>query len=634
MTLLIDPRRAILPVDGAGVLRPLGLNEARISPDGYWGAWQTVNSRAMIDHCDEWMQRVGWIGNLEAAAQGTLPDARRGREFTDSDVFKLVEAMSWEHGRMPTPAREQRIQELTAVIAAAQEDDGYINTQFGRPGQRPRYSDLEWGHELYSYGHLLQAAVARGRTAGHDELLSVATRVADHVCEVFGEGGIESVCGHPEIELGLMEFARMTGEEKYRRQAELFLERRGTGVLGHIEYGAEYFQDDIPIRDATVLRGHAVRALYLAAAAVDLAVDRDDRALLAAIERQWENTVRARTYITGGMGAHHQDEAFGADFELPSDRAYCETCAGVGAFMLSWRLLLATGEARYADMMERVLFNVVATSPAEDGRSFFYTNTLHQRTPGVPGEPGEQNHRAASSMRAPWFDVSCCPTNVARTFASLDAYVATAEADGVRVHLYTTCEISADLGGGRVADIRLRTDYPENGIVRIDVPASSGDPWNLMLRIPDWANGAEIDRGGSTDAVSPGWATVGGLGSEDESIELRLPMAPRFTFGDPRIDAARGAVAVERGPLVYCVESSDLPGEMHVDAVTVDTGVPLRADGLRVTATGRLTPLGDEPWPYGGPSSTDGSGVVEIPLTPYNSWGAKPSTMRVWMRTA
>src|SRR5690606_11757002 len=225
-------------------------------------------------------------------------------------------------------------------------------------GQGARWSDLEWGHELYCLGHLFQAAVARARTRpeADDGLLEVARRAADLGCGVFGDGGIRSVCGHAEVEVALAELARVTGEQRYLEQAKLFVDRRGHGVLADIEWGRGYFQDDVPVREAQVLHGHAVRANYLAAGAVDVAVETGEAELLDALRSQWERTVARRTYITGGQGSHHQDEAFGDDFELPSDRAYSETCAGVGSVMFSWRLLLATGEARYADLIERTLY--------------------------------------------------------------------------------------------------------------------------------------------------------------------------------------------------------------------------------------------------------------------------------------
>ena len=611
-----------------GLLTPLPVGDVALEAHGFWGARQQLNATAIIRHCQYWMEKVGWIGNFDAAAEGRLPADRQGREFTDADVYKLIEAMSWEQGRSGDPELEASIVGLVARIAAAQEPDGYLNTQFGRQGQQPRYSDMEWGHELYNYGHLLQAAVARVRTSGRDQLFAVAQRVANHVCAEFGPDARDAVCGHPEIEVGLAEFARLTGESKYLDQAALFIERRGHGLLADIEWGRSYFQDDIPVRDAEVMRGHAVRALYLAAAAVDVAVDTGDTELFDAMERQWSATIARRTYLTGGMGSHHQDEAFGQDFELPSDRAYCETCAGVALVQLSWRLLLATGDAKYGDMIERVLYNVVATSPSDDGRAFFYSNTLHQRSPGDVPPVDEQVPRASSSLRAPWFAVSCCPPNVARTLASLGAYLATSTTVGVQLHQYAESVVSS----GAVV-LSVSTRYPSEGDITIEVLESAG-PFELALRVPAWATGATLTRAGETRVVEPGMAAV--TASSGERIVLRLPLEPRFTFPDERVDAVRGTVAVERGPVVYCLESVDLAAGIHVDSVVVSTAVaPVVIDGS-VVVKGRVESAADATWPYGPDGGPDAaSPAIPVRLVPYHSWANRgPGTMRVWLRAA
>ncbi|MGY4741769.1 glycoside hydrolase family 127 protein [Streptomyces sp. ATMOS53] len=633
----------MLPVaPTGGRLRPLGLDEVRIT-GGFWARRRETNATATLDHCREWMERVGWIGNFRAAVEGRIQRDRRGREFADSDVYKLLEAMVWEPGYDLDPM-------LTQSIAAAQEPDGYLNTAFGRPGQQPRYSDLEWGHELYCYGHLIQAGVAQIRTEGEGELAKIARRAADHVCTAFGRGGIERVCGHPEIETALVELARATGEERYLDQAALFVERRGHGTLADPEFGRAYYQDDLPVRQATVLRGHAVRALYLAAGAVDVAVETGDEDLLAAVVGQWEAAVARRTYLTGGMGSHHRDESFGDDFVLPPDRAYSETCAGVASVMLSWRLLLATGEPRFADLAERTLFNVVATSPAEDGRAFFYANTLHRRRRGTVPSADADSPRAESSLRAPWFAVSCCPTNVARTLALLPAYLATADDHGIQLHQYADAEITTALAGGHGVALSVRTDYPSGGSVTVRVDRSPDRPWTLSLRVPAWTEGAParlVDPDGVRRAVTPGTAAVTRLFRPGEEIRLELPMAPRWIGPDPRIDAVRGTLAVQRGPLVYCAESVDLPDGHEVDAVRVDPSAePQDGPDGTVVAPGELAAVPGEPpedpWPYqpyqphqplgqGTEPAAEPTGIV---LVPYHSWANRgPSTMRVWLPT-
>lgn len=628
-----------LPVAPArGALRPLSIGDVRIA-GGYWGHKQTVNGTVSIRHAEEWIEKVGWIGNFDAAVEGRLPQDHTGRSFADSDVYKLMEAMAWEIGRTGDVEMERRLQALVARIAPVQEEDGYINTYFGRPGQGARYSDLEWGHELYSFGHLIQAGIARGRTHGEDELVRIARRAADHVCEAFGENGLQGVCGHPEIEVALAEFARYTGDRKYLDQALRFIERRGHGTLGQIEFGQSYFQDDQPVRDTKVMTGHSVRALYLAAAAVDAAVDTGDGELLDGMIEQVANTVARRTYLTGGMGAHHEGESFGVDYELPPDRAYSETCAGVGSIMVNYRLLLATGEAKYADLIERTLFNVVAASPAEDGRSFFYTNTLHQREQGQEPSATEPSPRASSSLRAPWFEVSCCPTNVARTLSSLGALLATTTDNGVQLHQYAASRISARLADGSRVVLRVETDYPRSGGIRIVVEETGAAAWELSLRIPAWAgDGARLACAGESYDAAPGTARISRTFSPGDVVELELPVRPRWTFPDPRIDAVRGAAAVERGPVVMCVESTDLHGH-DVNGVRVDTSAPLLDEEGAASVQVRFGQFDDGTWPYGAPAraqaDTEPASGERVKLIPYASWANRgPSTMRVWMPTA
>ena len=622
----LTPRKTpVSPTRGA--LRPLTTDEIRLT-GGFWAERQRINAAGIIPHADAWETRVGWIDNFRAAVEGDILTTRTGREFADSDVYKLLEAMAWEFGRDGDPALDARIREVAALIGAVQESDGYLHTLYGRPGQAPRYSDLEWGHELYCYGHLIQAAVARLRTGVHDELVDIALRAADHVCREFGPDGRDAVCGHPEIEPALVELYRVTGERRYLDQARLFVERRGHQRLKDIEFSRAYFQDDIPVREAEVMRGHAVRALYLAAGALDVAVEDDDADLLAHLTAQFSRTLARRTYITGGMGSHHQDEAFGEDFELPPDRAYAETCAGIGAVMVAWRLTLASGDLAWGDVVERSLFNVVAASPSPEGTAFFYTNPLHKRVPGAPADPDVVSPRAFAQLRAPWFEVSCCPTNVARTFAQLASYVATATADGVQVHQLASCTIDTDLDAGRIS-LDVATRYPDDGAVTITVLHAPDAETEIAVRVPAWARGAALLDGRAVDGDV---ARVRRRFAAGDVIRLELPVQARVSVPDPRIDAARGCVAVERGPLVLCVESVDLDGEdvagLRVDAASV------RESGGAVTLTGVLTAPSEASWPYGPREGAAAGRTVEVALTPYHSWAERgPSTMRVWLPT-
>ncbi|MBY8848733.1 glycoside hydrolase family 127 protein [Saccharothrix sp. MB29] len=615
--------RPVVPQRGA--LRPLGLGEVRVT-GGPWARRQELNATATLPHIRSWLDRLGWTANF--AAGHSSPD-RRGREFSDSEVYKLLEALSWEAGRGGDPAVDAAVVELTGLVAAAQAPDGYLGTAFGGPGRPPRYGDLAWGHELYCAGHLIQAAVARARTAGPDRLLDVARGVADHVCAEFGPDGRQGVCGHPEIEVALVELARVTGERRYLDQAALFVERRGRRTLPRHGFGWSYFSDDVPVRESTSLHGHAVRALYLACGAVDVAVDTGDDELLRSVAAQFDHALARRTYLTGGMGSRHTDEAFGPDFQLPADRAYSETCAGVAAIMLAWRLLLATGDGRYDDVVERILHNVVATAVADDGRSFFYAHTLHQRTPTAEVSDDEEQLGFGGGPRAPWFEVSCCLGNAARLLASLACYTATADDTGVRLHQYLDAEIDTRLADGREVGLRVRTDYPDDGVVTVRVVKTDDRPWSITLRVPGWADGAVLATTYGRHPAPVGDVVVHRNFAVGEEIRLELPVRPRFTAPDPRVDAVRGCVAVERGPVVYCAESL---GDVDLDLLRVDPSTPPVDTPHGVEVRARVGPPAAAPGPNGAPAAPTAGPHAPFTLVPYHRWARRgPSTMRVWL---
>ncbi|GAA0410967.1 hypothetical protein Acor_14730 [Acrocarpospora corrugata] len=624
-------------VPRGGVFTPLGLDESRLS-GGFWGERQELNRSAIIPHALHWLERAGWTGNFDHAAAGAKYD-HRGMEFADSEIYKIIEAISWDRARSgPDDVLDAALDQLVDRLAAAQDADGYLHTLFGRAWQRPRYSDPSWGHELYCFGHLLQSAVANARAGANPKYLQVAIALADHVCVMFGENGLRTVCGHAEIELGLVELYRLTGELRYLDQAVLFIDRRGAGTLPRIEYGSAYSQDDIPVREATVLRGHVVRALYLSAGATDVAVETGDTDLLRVLETQWANTVATRVYVTGGMGSHHNDEAFGLDYVLPPDRSYCETCAGVASIMFSWRLLLATGKSQYADLIERTLYNVLAAAPARDGQAFFYANTLHQRSMSEPAPVNADGLclRGSSSGREAWFEASCCPTNLARTLAGLGALWATKDADGVQIHQYGSSSVDTVLADGRRISLDVETDYPNSGTIRITVRESPG-AWTLALRVPSWAGGATVSVNGVAEAAEPGVASVTRPFAAGDTIVLELPMEARFVYPHHRVDAVRGCVAVQRGPVVHALESVDLPDGWSTETTVVDVSKPPLAngDGVRVHLSAADLPV--RPFPY----SADVADVTpslaasaEVALTPYYDWANRgPSTMRVWIPT-
>jgi DUF1680 family protein len=590
----------VVPTRGA--LKPV---RARLT-DGFWARRQTINATATLDHCASWMDRLGWTTNFASPGR----EHRRGREFSDSEVYKLTEAMCWESVR-PGGTAPAKLAEFVELIARAQSEDGYLHTAFGRPGQPERYRDLTFGHELYCAGHLLQASVAAARTGAAPELVEVGRRVADHVCDAFADEGF---CGHPEVETALVELFRVTGEQRYLEQAAAFVNRRGYRTLPEHEFGWQYFQDAVPMREGTVFAGHVVRALYLAAGAVDVAVETNDDDLLQAVVRQFDRTLARRTYLTGGMGSRHLDESFGDDFVLPSDRSYSETCAGVATIMLAQRLLLATADPRYGDIVDRVLHNVIAAAVADDGRSFFYANTLHQRTAVPPFPSDREQLRFGGGGRAPWFEVSCCLNNVARLLASLGTYLATEDTFGVQIHQFTPMRIEA---AGLTLDVS--TAYPQGGEVTVTVIGAPPEPRTLTLRIPQWAAGDDAPKGVLRRVFQPG-----------EQLRFELPLRPRWTFPDERADALRGCAAVEVGPLVMCAESIDQQG-VSLDEVHVDASIAPEANAVK----GFRVPPVDDAWPYRSHRNrVERPDPIVVPLLPYHRWARRgPSTMRIWLPT-
>lgn len=616
-----------------GRLSPITLGRVQLL-EGFWGKRVGLVLDTTIHHALAWMRKLGWLDNFQNAAGGVRNYEHRGKEFSDSEVYKLIEAMSWALGTndsAPSWIRRE-LDALVELVASAQDPDGYLHTRYGRSWQAPRYSDMSWGHELYCMGHLIQAGVAHHRSTGQSTLLDVAVRAADHICIMFGPDGWSRICGHPEVETALVELYRVTRNENYLRQARVFIERRGKGLLPVMEFGSGYWQDDAPVSESTGFHGHSVRALYLAAGIVDLAVESQDADLIDTLEQQWAHTVARRTYITGGMGSHHMDEAFGDDFVLPPDRAYSETCAGVASIMLAWRLLLATGSVQYADLIERTLFNVIATSLSDRGDSFFYANTLHQRE-HVPASLNDEGVviRGGASTRQPWFEVSCCPPNISRLLTSLGGYVATTTPDAVQIHQFVPSIIDAEVHGGPVK-IRVETTYPVSGTVKIQVETAPPEPFSLQIRVPTWADGAELTRDGRTSVVEAGQyvsVVVSGL----ESVVLNLPMQIRTTVPDPRIDAVRGCLAFERGPEVLAVESIDLPHGWSLDLVEATGRVEETPTGFEAELVQLTAPKIQ--WPYAGRTSPSDTGSTQrkfVPLVAYHSWANRgPSLMRIFL---
>ncbi|MFE9450884.1 glycoside hydrolase family 127 protein [Streptomyces sp. NPDC006739] len=640
------PRTRSAPPSPAGPVR-LGpdsrtaLRPAAVAVDaGFWHDRRETNARVSLPQGPGLLESAGNLHNLRLAAGTAEGEFRGAYPFVDTDVYKWLEAAAWQLAQDGSEELTAHVDRIVSLVAAAQQPDGYLNTWFQLVKGGERYQDLRWGHELYCAGHLIQAAVAHHRATGRSELLDVAVRFADHVDSVFGPPGsgrpVDGVDGHPEVETALVELYRETGERRYLDLAGYFVDRHGHGLVG----GEAYCQDRVPLREAANVEGHAVRQLYLLAAAADLAAETGDAELRTVNERLWQAMTATKTHLTGGLGAHHDREDFGDPYELPNERAYCETCAAIASVQWSWRLALLTGEARYSDLIERTLYNGFLAGVSLDGERWLYVNPLQVRD-GHTDPGGDQ-----SARRTRWFRCACCPPNAMRLLASLEHYLASGDEQGLQIHQFVTGRYSA----GPYA-VRAETDYPWEGTVAFTVEESPRDrPWTLSVRIPHWCREFRVRCGSGTydqtDApVEGGWLRLERDWAPGDRVVLELGLEPRLTAADPRVDAVRGCAAIERGPLVYCLEQVDHLGG-GLDDIVLDATRPLavkhRPDLLggvtTVVAGGRRRRIPDAGWwPYGpaGDTAPDDGEPVELTAVPYYAWANREDgSMRVWLPTS
>jgi DUF1680 family protein len=624
-------------------LRPLGLDSVTIT-SGEWSDWQKANRATTIPHTLDWLERDGTVDNLRRLDPDAVDASeRRGLWFTDSDLYKELEGIGWELGAGPSPELEDALDRLSTIVSRAQEPDGYLNS-FVQAGLDVRWDNLVKSHEHYCIGHLAQAAIAAVRTTGRTELLEVTERAVALIVADFADGRRHLVDGHEEIEMALVELYRETGRREYLDLAQQFVDDRGHGILKPDQFDSAYFQDSVPVREQGEVTGHAVRAVYLLAGVVDLYLETGETALLDAAIRQWETMTARKSYVTGALGSRFEGEAFGDDYELPPDLAYGETCATIGNMMLSWRLLLATGESRFADTIERGLYNLFAASTSVERTAFFYNNPAQRRV-ALPASPldSRPNRAAAPGTRPVWFECACCPPNIVRTIASLAAYVSTTTDAGVQLHQYLPTRIDTR-GGGRGVLLSVETAYPLDGGVVVRVEESPTEEWTLSLRIPGWAPAVSVTVDGVDVAAEPnerGYVELRRAWEAGDVVELRLPMEPRLSVAHPAVDALRGTVAVERGPVVYALESPDQGASIDVNSVAlaVDRPLTVEPDNVlgRTVAVVRATgvTLDASSWPTGGYARLGaeppiGRRAVDLRFIPYALWANRgPSIMRI-----
>ncbi|GAA1715459.1 glycoside hydrolase family 127 protein [Kribbella yunnanensis] len=593
---------------------PLPLSAARLDPGSLLGSWQELNAAATIPHCLDNIRRTGVLENFSRLTEDVPPGKFVGFWFADSDLYKTLEAIGWEMGRSGTDQWAEVLPEVADLLESVQESDGYLNSYVQGTPDQERFGRLEHSHELYCAGHLLQAAVALHRGAGDERILAIARRMADLIIKV------PLIDGHPEVETALVELYRETGDESYLRAAELQIERRGQRTLTG-GFGPQYYQDHLPVREATEAIGHSVRQLYLAAGVTDLYLENGDDSLLSAMEQLWDSAFGSKMYLTGGHGSRHRDEAYGDPYELPPDRAYAETCASIAALQWCWRMLLATGQARYAEEMERALLNAIAASMATSGTAFFYSNPLQLRT----GHDGSSED--APSERLPWYDCACCPPNLARLLASLHGYAATTDASGLQLHLLTAGTFSTD-----TLTAVVETGYPWDGDVVVTVSGQG----ELAIRVPTWATEASVAVTNAEVLAAPVAGAYLRVACQDgATVRLTLPMTPRLIRADDRVDAVRGCVAIARGPLVYCVEQADLPDGVLVEQLRLDATAPITEEhtpnSVRLRLSAIAKPLETELYKPYQPDSQAGTPIT-VTAIPYHAWANRgPGAMRVWL---
>lgn len=531
--------------------------------------------------------------------------------FQDSDFSKWIEAVGYSLTQHPDPELEATADEAIDIVCAAQLENGYLDTYYIISDQDKIFTNLKDNHELYCFGHLTEGAVAYYQATGKDKLLRAAERYADYIASCFGpeEGKKKGYPGHEIAEMALVRLYEQTGDEKYLNLSRFFVDQRGTRPYyydqedpSRVKEGHEeeqryaYNQAHLPVREQDEAVGHAVRAVYLYSGMADVARLTKDESLYAACEKLWENITDKKMYITGGIGATHMGEAFSFNYDLPNDTAYSETCAAIGLVFFARRMLQIKADSRYADVMERALYNGVLSGMALDGKSFFYVNPL-ECLPEACHKDERKFH--VKPVRQKWFGCACCPPNIARLLSSIASYAYTQSEDTLYVHLYMGSVLEEEFGGKKV-DIRITSGFPWNGKVTVEIKAEEETEFTLALRIPDWCASYTVDRKeGAKDGsdVKDGYLYLKRTWKDGDKLELEFPMEVRVLAADSRVREDIGKVALMRGPIVYCMEEADngkglhlckLAAEPNPEASMTDkVGIPMvgiTTDGLRMKA--------------------------------------------------
>jgi DUF1680 family protein len=635
---------------------PVPLSRATFD-DTFWAPRMETNRKVTVPVIYEQCKRTGRIGAWRLDWKEGRPN--RPHIFWDSDVAKWLEAAAYVIAGGPDRRVESLAEGVANLVAGAQQADGYLNSYFTAVEPGGRWRNLRDEHELYCAGHLVEAAVAYHAATGRRRLLDAVCGYADLIGRTFGRGrGLRrGYPGHPELELALVRLHGATGRRRYLDLARFFVdergrephyfdleaEARGEDPARHWAMGRgpayDYYQAHAPVREQRTAEGHAVRALYLYSGTADVAAETDDRSLLEACRRLWRNVTERRMYITGGVGSGRHGERFTFDYDLPNETAYAETCAAIALVFFAHRMLGLDPDARYADVMERALYNGVLSGVSLDGRRFFYENPLavYPESTRYHG----MNHGTGGVERLEWFGCACCPPNVARVLASLPGYAYSESRSTAFVHLYAAgcAELELD---GRLVGLTVRTRYPWDGKVRLTVEPERPLRFTLALRVPGWCTGPLLRVNG--EAVAPagvvrkGYARLLRRWERGDRVELSLPMPVRRIEANPRVRMDCGRVALQRGPLVYCLEEVD--NGPQLSGISLPRGARLKGEhrpdllGGVTVVTGAARRLAASGWgtELYRPARRSGR-AVRMTAVPYYAWcNRRPGEMLVWVR--
>jgi len=547
-------------------LKPLELADVRIA-DTFWAPRQETNRTVGIRHQYQQCKDTGRLDAFKLDWRPGMPN--EPHIFWDSDVAKWIEAASYSLATHPDPELQKLVDDTAALIASAQQPDGYLNSHFTVVEPAKRWTNLRDQHELYCAGHLIEAAVAHFQATGSRVLLDALCRYADHIARTFGPepGQRKGYPGHEEIELALVKLYHATNDERYLKLSAYFINQRGQQPHYYDEeavargddpkkYWArtyEYNQAHKPVREQDEAVGHAVRAMYLYSGMADVAAETGDETLLAACRKLWASAAERKMFLTGGVGSSHWGEKFTGDYELPNESAYAETCAAIGLVFFAHRMLQIEADAKYADVMEQALYNGVISGVDLTGTRFFYVNPLASN---------------GGHHRQEWFGCACCPPNLARLVASLGSYAYSVAPDGFYIHLYIAGGAAAKLpqvprpAGG---SITVETSYPWNGDIRLTVSVAEPSKFDLFLRIPGWCRKHLLRVNGKTvgHRMVKGYARISRKWANGDRVELSLAMPVERLVAHPRVAEDAGKVALRRGPIVYCLEQADNPAPVR-----------------------------------------------------------------------